>query len=161
MPVRALLFTVSMRGMSAKLNWAAAVKSGLLAGAILLVFPQGFPWSGMSFFSGVVMGRTVGTDGAGPPVYLILLHLILAVVYAIPIAAIVKQIPSWRGILVGGAVGLGLYLLNLACVALLAPALIGGELRPAITHLVFGLFSAGAYKGMARRRGQEQMERHA
>ena len=141
------------------MNWSAAVRAGLLAGAVLLVVPQGSPWAGMSFFSGVVMGRTIGSWGTWPPLVVLMLHLGVAVVYTFAIAAIVKNFKSWRGILVGGLVGLALYPLNFAFVAMLIPSLVGGEFRPAFTHLVFGLFAAGAYKGIARRQGQEVMER--
>lgn len=46
--------------------------------------------------------------------------------------------------------GLGLYLINLAIVTYAAPQFTGSEVRVAFTHIVFGLFAAACYKGIAR-----------
>src|SRR5262245_24061355 len=84
------------------LDWMAALKSGLVAGAILLVLPQGIPWSALVFTSGAVMGRTALSPDSVTTLYLIPVHLLLAVLYAGIIAVLVRHFRSWRALIAGG-----------------------------------------------------------
>jgi hypothetical protein len=136
-----------------KLDAKAALKAGLIVGALFLLLPQGSPWSALTPFSKVVMGRAIGMLGTSDfPIGLAaLLHMLVAVIYAFVIASLVSFFENWRGILLGGAVALGLYLLNFGIVKLTMPALIGAEGRVAAAHLLFGLFVSACYLGFANR----------
>ncbi len=133
-----------------RFNWLVALKTGLICGVVFFLLPLGSPWSAMSLNSGAVMGRTPTEYGIGHSPLTIPLHFAVALVYAFIVAPASKDPRSWRGILIGGAVGLGLYLLNLTIVTALVPVYAGSELRVAFTHIVFGLLAAACYKGMAR-----------
>jgi len=135
-----------------KLQWLTALKAGLATGGIFLIFPLGSPWSAMSLDSGAVMGRSHSLHGSGSTVGTILLHLILAIIYTVIIASLVKRFHAWRAVVAGGVVGLLLYGVNLAIVSFAAPQFAGMEGRVAFTHFTFGFISAALYKGMARPR---------
>jgi len=152
-------------------DWRAAVKSGLIAGVILLVLPQGIPWSALVFTSGAAMGRTVASPSVGSTLALIGCHLLLAILYAGIISALVRRFYSWRALVAGGIIGLLLYWANFACIRLAAPHLLGNEARVVFSHAVFGLFAAAAYTGLmtrkrtvrswrARRRSHVSVERN-
>lgn len=133
-------------------KWLAAMKAGLICGGLFLLLPLGSPWSAMSINSGAVMGRTIAQDGSATTTGNILLHLGLSVVYALIISYAVKNLRSWRGILFGAVMGAILYGVNLAVTVIAFPQLQGMESRVVFTHLVFGIFTAALYKGMARTR---------
>jgi hypothetical protein len=133
-----------------KLKWLVALRTGLVCGAIFLLLPLGSPWSAMSISSGGIMGRALTLEGTGATAISITIHFCLAIIYAGIIAATVKNVLSWRGILLGGGVGLTLYAINFGIVNFAFPQFAGMEGRVAFTHLVFGLFAAALYKGMSR-----------
>jgi len=128
-------------------NWGAALKSGALAGLIFLVIPQGSPWASMTFASGAVMGRPVPSNVALG----IVLQMVLAIGYTLLIACAARFVRSWRGIFVGGLVGLVLYFANFGIVQATLPQYSGAEVRVLVTHIVFGMFAAALYKGMTSR----------
>jgi hypothetical protein len=97
------------------------------------------------------MGRVV-EGGGGFHVGSISLHIVLAVFYAVIVAAVIRGIQSWRALPVGAALGLGLYFLNLLYVSLATPQWAGQESRVAVAHVLFGLFSAAAYAGFTQRK---------
>jgi len=142
--------TVPVEQTRRRYNWLAALESGFISGALLLLLPQGIPWSAQNAFSGAIMGRTMGP--AGFHIGSAALHMGLAVAYGLLIGAAVRGIRSWRALPAGAAAGLGLYCLNVAVVALAAPQWTGEELPVAITHLLFGLFAAAAYAGLTQRK---------
>lgn len=133
------------------MDWMAALKSGLISGILLLLVPQGIPWAALTFYSGSVMGRTSEAES-----HLnfgrVIIHLLLALLYAIPVALFVRRMRSWRAVLFGGAIGIVLYFLNLAVTGTLRPSFSGNEFRVFVTHLIFGLFSSACYLGMVSRR---------
>ena len=131
------------------IKWIPAVEAGLMSGAILLVFPQGIPWSGLSLGSLAIMGRTVPELGVAVAIFF---HLFLAVIYSVAIAGIVRGVRSWGGITLGTGLGLFLYLLNRVVVFAIAPQFIDDEARVIFAHAMFSLFAAAIYKGMTRRR---------
>lgn len=137
-----------------KLKWLVAVEAGLICGVVFLLLPLGSPWSAISFGSGAVMGRIPDTSSN---IGNILVHLLLATVYGVIIAAAVKDLLSWRGILMGGLMGLALYALNFLVVHFAFPEFAGKESLVAFTHVVFGLFAAALYKGMARDPDPEEL----
>ena len=47
--------------------------------------------------------------------------------------------------------GLALYVANYGIVSMWLPAMKGNEVPVVVTHIVFGLVAAGAYRGLLRR----------
>jgi len=133
------------------IQWPAAFGAGLIAGAILLIVPRGSPWSSVTFFSPIVMGRALRAGFEMPLVFVWLVHLAVSVVYGLIISRIIAVLTKSRAILTGGLIGLVLYLLNLLVVSLVWPQLRGNELSVLFTHIVFGLVAAGAYRGLLKR----------
>lgn len=135
-------------------HWQAvpAMAAGLIAGVILLVVPHASPWEGLTSFSPAILGRVV------PPAWnlgvflVVILHLALSVIYGLIVSFAVINIREMTAVLVGGVVGLLLYLLNLGAVSLWFPAMRGSEVSVIVTHAVFGLIAAGAYRGLLRRK---------
>jgi len=140
--------TIALRLLRVK--WLAAAKSGLLAGLLLLLLPQGVPWAALNFFSGAVMGRT--SQSSGPDIGRIIIHLAISLMYGIIIAMIIKDMKSWWVIPFGGLIGLVLYFLNLICVKMWISHFAGHEEQVALTHVIFGLFAAAIYGGLTHRR---------
>lgn len=133
-------------------QWPAAFGSGLIAGALLLFVPRGSPWSTMTFFSPVVMGRNLSLIGAPPIGEAWLLHFIVAIIYGLIVSRVVAHMAYKRAFVTGALLGLALYCLNLAIVSVAWPQLRGSEPTVVFAHLVFGLIAAGAYRGMLRRK---------
>lgn len=138
-------------------QWVPALAAGFIAGAILLIVPRGSPWSSVTFFNPVIMGRGLAPGFQMPLLAVWLVHLAIAILYGLVISRIIASLTQSRGILVGGLIGLLLYLLNLLMVALVWPQLRGGEASVIFTHVVFGLLAAGAYRGLLRRKVASQV----
>ncbi len=135
------------------IQWPAALGAGLIAGAILVVIPRGSPWSSVTFFSPVIMGRGLrGGIGEMPLVSVWPIHLAMSVLYGLVISRIVAVLTQSRAILTGGVIGVVLYLLNLLAVSLVWPQMRGNEVSVIFTHIVFGLLAAGAYRGLLKRK---------
>jgi hypothetical protein len=134
------------------LQWFPALTAGLIAGLILLIVPRGSPWSTLTFFAPVVLGRVIPeTTGISLP-GAILFHLALSLVYGLVIARSVVHVTQLRSLLTGGIVGLILYVINFSIASAWIPEVRGNEFSVAFTHLVFGMISAGAYRGLLRRK---------
>ncbi|SRR6266851_8490899 len=133
-------------------QWPAAFGAGLIAGAILLIVPRGSPWSSVTFFSPVVMGRALRPGLEMPLVSLWLIHLAVSVLYGLIISRIIAALTQSRAILTGGVIGLVLYVLNLLVISLAWPEMRGNEVSALFTHIVFGLLAAGAYRGLLKRK---------
>jgi hypothetical protein len=130
-------------------RWNAAVLAGLAVGAWFLFFPRGIPWTSLTPFSSVVMGRPLPET---PALTSALLHVVISVCYALVIAAVVYKLRPELAIVAGAAAGGALYLLNWLVVNLFLDGWSGREFPVLITHLFFGAFAAGAYRGLAARR---------
>jgi hypothetical protein len=131
---------------------AAAVGAGLIAGLILLMVPRGSPWSSLTFFAPVVLGRVIPPDlGLSLPATW-LIHLALSLVYGVLVSRAVAHVTQLRALITGGIVGLVLYLPNFAVVAARIPELRDNEVSVIFTHVVFGMIAAGAYRGLLKRR---------
>jgi len=92
-----------------------------------------------------------------PLVFVWLVHLAVAVVYGVIISRIVAVLTKSRAIITGGLTGVVLYLLNLLVVSLVWPQLRGNEAPVLITHIVFGLIAAGAYRGLLKRKAMPRV----
>ncbi|HLX70577.1 MAG TPA: hypothetical protein VKV04_13205 [Verrucomicrobiae bacterium] len=135
-----------------RLQWLPAIVAGLIAGVILLILPHGTPWSRLTLFSPTVMGRIVPASLAIPVFSVIVMHLGLSLIYGLIVSLMVINVRELRAVVIGGVVGLALYCLNFGIVSLWFPALKGNEIPVLVTHFVFGLIAAGAYRGLLRRR---------
>jgi hypothetical protein len=137
-----------------RIQWTAAVAAGFIAGLVLLIVPHGSPWSSITFFSRIIMGRAqpVGVVLDLPVVWLI--HLAISLIYAVIISLFLAHLTQARAILTGGLLGLVLYLLNFGIVTLVWPAWRGNELSVLFTHVVFGLIAGSAYRGLLRRKAR-------
>lgn len=133
-------------------QWLPALEAGFIAGLVLMIVPRGSPWSALTFFAPVVMGRVVPETAGLPLIITKALHLILSIGYGFIISLIVMRITQMRAIIVGAIVGLALYFANLAVFSAAFPEMKGDELTVAFTHIVFGAIAAGAYRGLLWRR---------
>jgi hypothetical protein len=134
-----------------RLQWGPALGAGLIAGLILLILPRGSPWESVTSYTPAVMGRVIPNSWATLSFVVIIVHLALSLVCGVIVALTVTNVRSMRAVLTGGVVGLALYLLNFGIVTLWLPELRGGEVSVVVTHAVFGLIAAGAYRGLLRR----------
>lgn len=134
------------------LQWFPAIATGLIAGIILLVLPHASPWEGLTLFSPAILGRVVPTSWAMPVFSVIVIHLGLSLIYGLIISLTVTHIRELLAVMLGGVVGLVLYCINFAIVSMWIPGLKGNEVSVVVTHLVFGLIAAGAYRGLLRRK---------
>lgn len=141
-------------------QWGAALGAGLIPGVLLLLVPRGSPWAGISFFSSVIMGRPLPAGILIPLPVLCLLHLLLSEIYGLIISFFVSHLTQGKAFLTGGIVGIGLYLVNLAVVSWEFPAWRTNEVAVLFTHVVFGLISGGAYRGLLRRTAVMQAPVH-
>jgi hypothetical protein len=134
------------------LQGVAAAAAGLIAGVILLLVPHASPWEGLTSFTPAILGRTIPPEWNLPVLGVVVLHLALSMLYGFIISLSVKNIRELRAVFTGGVVGLVLYFLNLGAVSLWFPTLHNNEVSVILTHGVFGLVAAGAYRGLLRRR---------
>lgn len=128
-----------------------ALGAGLIAGVVMMVVPHANPW-GLSSFTPAILGRVIPSSWELPMSGVVTVQLAISVLYGIVISFAVMHLREFRAVFVGGLVGLGLYLINLAAVSLWVPALRGNEVSVIFTHAVFGLVAAAAYRGLLRRR---------
>jgi hypothetical protein len=133
-------------------QWLPALEAGFLAGLVMMIVPRGSPWSALTFFAPVVMGRVIPETAGIPLVMTKAMHLILSIGYGFIISAVVMRITQMRAIIVGAIVGLALYFANWAVIGAAFPELKGDELTVAFTHMVCGGITAGAYRGLLWRR---------
>src|SRR5215212_3984357 len=104
-----------------KTHWpGAALKGGLLAGAIVWLFPSGNPWTSFLRPSMAhIMGRTVSQDPnlgffSGTTLLANAGHFALSILFAFVIAFVVLRLRSWRAVLAGALCGLAFYGINFA-----------------------------------------------
>jgi hypothetical protein len=129
-----------------------ALEASLIAGVVLLVIPHGSPWSALTFFSPVIMGRTVPRTFGMSFVLVCIVHLAVSLLYGLIISRIVATLKRRPAFVAGALAGLVLYVINFGAVSAFWPSLRGAEFSVLITHIVFGLIAAGAYRGLLKRR---------
>lgn len=141
-----------------KTHWVgAALKGGLLAGAIVWLFPGGNPWTSFARPSMThLMGRSISEDPAANLFSLATLgalvgHLALSIVLAFLIVGVVYRLRSWKAILAGAFTGLALYGINYVIFRSFAAQLTGEyELNVSMAHFLFGMLAAGTIRGFLR-----------
>jgi hypothetical protein len=136
----------------ARFHLRPALEAGLIAGVILLIVPRGSPWSSLTFFSPAIMGRTVAGTVEIPLLLAWALHLGVSLLYGLIISRMVATLRCQRAFATGALAGLLLYALNLGVVSAFWPSLRGAELSVVVTHVVFGLITAAAYRGLLKRK---------
>lgn len=140
----------------ARLDWRSALLAGLIGGAVVLLLSHGIPWFTSGMVSPTMMGRDLKPEGlvdSSMSVVTVLGQFVVSLVYALVIAPLVTRFRGMWAVAVGGLIGLGLYLLNFAVFRLmLSDRWTGSELSVVVTHVVFSMVVAGAYKGMAARK---------
>jgi len=129
-----------------------AVAAGLIAGVVLLIVPHASPWEGLTSFTPALMGRVVPASWGLGIFMTVVLHLVLGIIYAVLISFVISHIRQMVAVLTGGVAGLVLYFINLGVVTMWFPAMRGNEVSVFVTHVVFGLIAAGAYRGLLRRK---------
>jgi hypothetical protein len=131
-----------------------AAAAGLIAGVILLIVPHASPWEGITAFMPAILGRIVPATSDVSQLGAIVLHLALSLIYGFIISLTVVNIRELRAVALGGIVGVALYVANYGIVSIWFPGMKGNEVSVIVTHIVFGLIAAGAYRGLLRRRVQ-------
>ncbi len=134
-----------------EIQWAPAIAAGLIAGAMLLLVPRGSPWNALTFFSPAIMGRSVAAFGI-PLILAWLTHLGVCLVFGLVVSRAVAHLRFEKGLLGGAIVGAILYIVNFGVVSAFWPEIRGNEFPVIFTHVVFGLITAGAYRGLLRRK---------
>src|SRR5882762_9370318 len=110
-----------------RMQYGSAVGAGIIAGAVFLLVPHGSPWSSLTFFSPVVLGRTLPSSAAMSLPMVWMVHMLVSIIYGLIVSRIVAGLTQERAILTGGLAGLFLYLVNLAFVSFLWPGMRGDE----------------------------------
>lgn len=148
-------------------DWAAAVTSGLIGGAVLMVLDLLWsvavsgdsPWRTSHLIAATVMGQDVLQSSEfsfGVVALALAVHYVLGIVFGLVLAIIIAgfHYESNPGVLevIGMVFGAGLYLVNFHAMSTFFPWM--AELRgwaAFIAHLVFGLSVAMTYPWLERR----------
>jgi hypothetical protein len=145
------------------MDWRAAVISGLLAGALTILLwmilwatvTGGSLWTPFHHVAAVLLGESALTPSQTLDLRVVItgavIHLTLAVIYALILAFIIHRWGLIVGIIGGALFGLALYIINYYTFTLLFPwffplrswmALVG--------HLFFGAVAGGIYEALER-----------
>jgi hypothetical protein len=147
-----------------KVNWSAAIWSGLAGGMAFLVlemfmvplFLGGSPWAPAHGISAIVLGK--GVLPPSPPTFAwnvflaaMVIHLALSAIFGLIVVWIVHRWEMGTAVLVGAVLGLLLYFVNFYVMTGVFPwfAMSRGWV-PIFTHIVFGAVTALVYKSQDR-----------
>ena len=137
-------------------RWNRALQAGLIVGAIMFLLTRGIPWIGSGAIDPAVMGREVSPGTEATPMFffgVMVLHFLVAAVYALIIAPIVHGFRPFVAGMVGAVVGLVLYFISYAIAGMvMETAGTQREWASFAIHIIFGIVCAETYKGMVRRR---------
>lgn len=140
----------------ARYDWRAALIAGVIGCAVVWLLSHGIPWFTSGMVSPSMMGRDLKPPGlvdASMTLVTLVAQLGVSIAYALAIAPLVSRFRGMWAIALGGIIGIGLYLLNLAAFRLVfTDQWTGSELPVIVTHVVFSMVVAGAYKGLAARK---------
>jgi uncharacterized membrane protein YagU involved in acid resistance len=161
--------SVSSRPVDTKLtNWSAAVVAGIVAGIVAtgvqvtlwwLFLDDALPWN-LYRDARLTAAMLMGPEVLPPPStfnWAVLaiatsIHFILSVVYGLVLACLISRLGMKLSLATGVVYGLGIYVVNMYGMTFIFPWF--SEVRDwitIITHAVFGLSLAGAYKLLVRR----------
>jgi hypothetical protein len=137
-------------------QWWTGIKAALAIGAIFWLVARGIPWAPSGLVSPTVMGREIKNPGAldfNVAGLASILTFVCAVVYGCIMMPLIHRFTYSNAWLVGAALGIICYILNLAAFALFGDgAPFSRELPVFVTHVAFGIIFTGAYKGLVKRR---------
>jgi len=138
-------------------RWGAALKAGLIGGAIIWLFPSGNPWTAFMSPSGAfIMGRPVSMDPSitmfsAQAIPAHLGHFVVAMLYALILLAPVYRLRAGKAIFAGVLGGAVWYAINFAVFRIAAPQFTGPyEFNVALAHILFGGIAAGCIRGFLR-----------
>jgi hypothetical protein len=151
-------------------DWRAAIWGGLIAGLVFLVaemlmvmlFMNQSPWAPARMIAAMVLGRDVLPPPADFDATIVMsamaIHFPLSIVYGLAAGWIVHRLNNTNVLLIGGAFGLAIYLVNFY---LIAPAAFPWfiEVRNGITalaHLIYGLVLGASYASLRHHRPATQ-----
>jgi hypothetical protein len=138
-------------------RWGAALKAGLIASAVIWLFPSGNPWTAFMSPSGAyIMGRPVSADQSitmfsiqAIPAHIG--HFVTGILYALILLALVFRLRAGKAILAGVIGGAVLYAINFAVFKMAAPQFTGPyEFNVALAHILFGGIAAACIRGFLR-----------
>jgi hypothetical protein len=149
-----------LRGIDVK----AALLAGLIAGVVdlallgAIALAEGNAWVNMRMTAAIVMGRAVLPPPAtfDPLIFTIssIVHFGLSLIYGLIVAWFVRRADWTLGVMIGVAVGFGIYVVNYYIFApLLFPWLSvqRSGMVSTLIHPVFGLIAAAAYIRLRRK----------
>lgn len=152
--------------MSNKLDWKAALWSGLIAGAVFMMMEMvlvanigaGSPWGPPRMIAALLLGNGVlpppATFDLGILIVAMMIHFPLSVVFATLLGWVVSH---WKlgllGSIAGGAIyGVIIYLVNFYGFTAIFPWFAGARTPiTLLSHLTFGLIMGWAYHAFAVR----------
>ncbi len=141
------------------MDWRAAVFAGLIAGAIflvslLIIYPVatgGSPWILLRMIAAVVLGQDALTPINAPSgsvaVVAVLLHFVLSLLYTLIVAFVVHRWGVLLAVLVGGLIGLAIYLINVFTFTIFFDWFTLARDWPfLVVHILFGAVAGGIYE---------------
>lgn len=141
------------------MDWRAAVFAGLIAGAIflvslLIIYPVatgGSPWILLRMIAAVVLGQDALTPINAPSgsvaVVAVLLHFVLSLLYTLIVAFVVHRWGVLLAVLVGGLIGLAIYLINVFTFTIFFDWFtLAREWPFLVVHILFGAVAGGIYE---------------
>ncbi len=151
--------TVNEPRMRQLVDWSAAIWAGIVGGIIFLVLNLVLsravlgisPWAILRYFASPVLGEGV----LPPPIHFrldavivgIIFHMLLSIVFAMVIAFLIHRWGIWVGIILGGLLGLALYVINFYNPLLPQFSILRSWVM-LVTHIVFGALAGGIYEAL-------------
>ncbi len=132
------------------LNPKAALYAGFALGLLFLFLPRGIPWNSIGLPT-EAMGRPLFPEDTTWAMFITgIVQIFMSLAYTFVIAAIVYRFRTMKAVILGGFIGIGLYVLNYGGVHFILPSVPNrSEFAVFLTHLAFSLMAAGAYKGLS------------
>lgn len=144
-------------------HWRAVVGAGLIAGVVFLMFEMIMlplflglsPWAPPRMMAAIVLGKGVlpppATFDFGVVMVAMMIHFMLAIVYAFVITGIAQRQGTASAIGIGAAAGLVLYLLNFYVLTAAFPWFAMARNWVSVTgHILFGLTGAWSYRALVK-----------
>ena len=149
-------------------NWSAAAYAGIIAGILATVLQIAL-WSVFGdalhtilfrdarFAAAIVMGRKVLPPPASFDWMVVLVatlvHFALSIAYGLALSPLISRLRTLPSMLVGAALGLGLYGINMYGFTAVFPWFEATrDWITVVTHAVFGVAAAGVYKMLSQQR---------
>lgn len=148
--------TTQRTNMEQLVDWRAAFIAGLVAGLVFLLVEMigqamllGGSWVFTRYTAAIVLGEEVLVGGFDPGVVAvgILVHFVLAVIFALILAAIIHEWNLLTGVIVGALFGLALYAINYYTFTRFFPWFFPLRNWLDITaHILYGITAGGVYE---------------